>query len=163
MSYQEEKDRGKRAKRRGKKIKKEKEKRKAELGIHWIKADHGITEGKEPLITLPQIFPVGLAEAFIQPLDRKVKMKGKKPIIVRDIHKSTLRSAPGLILKNSSSRPACLASALRPSPGIESSHLMLTASFYFHSEPSLVNCLLLFTQGADSKGSIKVTRSSLAI
>ena len=60
MSCQEEKDWDKRAKGNGKKMK-----RKKELGIHLIKADHGITEGRERLVTLPQIFPVGLAEAFI--------------------------------------------------------------------------------------------------
>ena len=40
-------------------------KKKAELGIHLIKMDHGIIKGREPLATLTQIFLVGLAEAFI--------------------------------------------------------------------------------------------------
>ena len=87
MGYQEEKERGKRAKGKGKKMKR---KRKAELGIHLIKADHGITEGREPLATQPQIFPVGLAKAFIQPLDRKMKKKGNVSATVRDICKPTL-------------------------------------------------------------------------
>ena len=47
--------------------------------------------GREPLATLPHIFPVDLAEAFIQPLDRKTKTKGKMFAMVRDIHKLTLR------------------------------------------------------------------------
>ena len=85
MSCQEEKDGGKKAKGRGKKMKK-----KAELGFHLIKANHGITEGREPMAMLPQIFPVGLAEAFIQPLDRKTKMKGKLSATIRDICKLTL-------------------------------------------------------------------------
>ena len=39
---------------------------------------------------LPQIFPIGLTEAFIQPLDRKVKTKGKMSAMVCDIRKPTL-------------------------------------------------------------------------
>ena len=85
MSCQEGKDRGKQAKGKGKNMK-----RKAELGIHLIKIDHGITEGRQPLAMLPQIFPVGLAEAFIQPLDKKAKTKGKMSAMVRDISKPTL-------------------------------------------------------------------------
>ena len=70
---------------------KRKWKRKAKLGIHLIKANHGITEGWEPLTMLPQIFLVSLVEAFIQPMDRKAKMKRKMSTTVRDIRKSTLR------------------------------------------------------------------------
>ena len=53
--------------------------------------DHGIIERMKPLATLPQIFLVGLAKAFIQPLDRKTKMKGKLSTTVRDICQPTLR------------------------------------------------------------------------
>ena len=40
-------------------------KKKVELGIHLIKMEYSITERRGPLATLPQIFPIGLAEAFI--------------------------------------------------------------------------------------------------
>ena len=87
MSCQEEKDQDKKAKGKGKKI----EKKKAQMEIHLIKANHGIIEGKEPLAMLPQIFPISLAEAFVQPLDRKMKTNGKMSTMVRDICKPTLR------------------------------------------------------------------------
>ena len=61
------------------------------MGIHLIKASHDIKEGKEPLTTLSHIFPIGLAEAFIQPLDRKAKMKENMSATVHNIRKPTLR------------------------------------------------------------------------
>ena len=51
--------------------------------------DHGITKGKEPLTALPQIFPIGLDEASIQPLGKKMKTKWKLSATICDICKST--------------------------------------------------------------------------
>ena len=132
------------------------------MGIHLIKANHSITEGRKPLTTLPQIFPVGLTEAFIQPLDRKAKTKGKMPATVCSIRKPNLLIG-GLILKNSSSQSARLASPLRPSPAIDSSLSTFTAHFLFRCESSSVVCFPLSTRGVDSKGSTKVTGSSLTL
>ena len=52
-----------------------------------IKANHSLTEGSEPLTMLPQIFPIGLAETFVQLLDRKTKTKGKLSAMIRNICK----------------------------------------------------------------------------
>ena len=87
MSCQKEKDRGKSANGRNKKRKG----KKMELGIHLVKTDHGATKGRETLTMLPQIIPISLAEAFIQPLDKKVKTKRKMRTMVFDIHKPTIR------------------------------------------------------------------------
>ena len=66
-------------------------KKEAELRIHLIKVDHSVIERRQPLAMLPQIFPVGLVEVFIQPLDRKTKTNGKLSAMVYNIRKPTLR------------------------------------------------------------------------
>ena len=137
-------------------------KKKAELGIHLIKANHGITEGREPMAMLPQIFLVCLAEAFIQPSNRKTKVKGKMSATVHDIRKPTFRIGTQVNIKKFlfGTNAPCICH--RPSLGIDSSLSMLTTRLLFHCEPSLAGCFPLSTSEAGSEGSIEVTGSSLA-
>ena len=102
------------------------------LGIHLIKANHGIIEGREPLTKLPQFLPIGLTEAFIQPLDRKTKIKGKLSAMIHDIYKLTRWINTWINPKKSFSQLARLASFMRPSLGIDSSLITLTACFLLH-------------------------------
>ena len=57
--------------------------------------------------------------------------------------------------------PMCLASAIRPSPGLDSSLLTLTAHFLLHCEPSSTGCFPLSTRRVDLEGSTEVLGSSL--
>ena len=67
------------------------ENKKVRLEIHLIKADHGVAKGEKPLIALPQLLPIGFTEKFVEPLDKKTKMKRELSTTVRDIRKPTHR------------------------------------------------------------------------
>ena len=134
-------------------------KRKVELGIHLIKENHGITKGRKPLATLPQIFPLSLIVAFIQPLDKKTKMKEKMSTTVYDIRKLTLRICTQVNTKKFLFATSALRICHKALPGDRQ------VSFDTHSPlPFALRTLVHFpfsTWGTDSEGSIKVTGSSL--
>ena len=65
------------------------EKKKVRLGVHLIKADHGVVERGEPLTVLPQFIPIGFTETFVPPLDGKTKMKREFSTTVCNVCKPT--------------------------------------------------------------------------